>query len=183
MSREDILDVIADLYQEYEISEFGFDLIELIKKMEINIVPYSSFSKEKQNVLKNYDEDGFNVINPNNNKIEIYYNDFIKPKRRISFTLPHELGHICLGHNYRLGNETKLQKNDANLFANEFYCPQAFMINYNLITVSDLISTFNITDGYAKVLLEKLNKRRDKSLSYNEERLIKTFEYNKRKKS
>ncbi len=183
MNREDILDVIVDLYQEYEISEFGFDLIKLIKKMEINLVLYSSFSKEKQVILKNYDEDGFNVINPNNNKIEIYYNDIIKPKGRIYFTLPHELGHICLGHNCRLENETEMQRCDANLFANEFYCPQAFMIHYNLKTVSDLVSAFDITEGYAKVLLEKLRKRRDRNLSYNEERLIKIFEYNKRKKS
>ncbi len=183
MTRERILDVIVDIYQEYEIREFGFDLIKLIKKMEINLVSYSNFSKEKQAILKNYDEDGFNIINPNNNKIEIYYNDLIKPKGRLYFTLPHELGHICLGHNCRLGNETETQRSDANLFANEFYCSQAFMIYYNLRTVSDLISAFNITEGYAKVLLEKLSKRRDKRLSYNEKRLIKIFEYNKTKKS
>ncbi len=65
------------------------------------------------------------------------------------------------------------------MFANELYCPQAFMIHYKLFTISDLISNFGITFGYAQILLEKLEKRRDKKLSINEKRLIEIFEKNK----
>lgn len=180
MTREEILDIIVDLYEQFKISEFGFDLIELIKDMEINLIPYSCFGIENQTKLIRYDEDGFNFINPKNKRIEIYYNDKITPKRRIKFTLPHEIGHISLGHNCKLGNETLQQKKEADLFASEFYCSQAFMIYYNLRSKSILMSVFDITEGYAEILLEKLSKRKNKSLSENEKRLINVFENNKK---
>lgn len=180
MTREEILDIIVDLYEQFKISEFGFDLIKLIKDMEINLIPYSCFGIENQAKLIRYDEDGFNFINPKNKRIEIYYNDKITPKRRIKFTLPHEIGHISLVHNCKLGNETLQQKKEADLFASEFYCSQAFMIYYNLRTKSILKSVFDITDGYAEILLEKLSKRENKSLSENEKRLINVFENNKK---
>lgn len=182
MTREEIIDIIADLYDELEISDFGFDLVKIIKKLDINLVPYSCFGTSEQRILYNYDEDGFNLINPLNNKIEIFYNDKIVPRRRIKFTLPHELGHIVLGHNCSGGFETLQKKSEANLFAKEFYCPQAFMIHYHLCTKSDLLSAFDITDSYAEILLKKLSQRKNFSLSTNEKRLISIFEKNRIKK-
>lgn len=177
MDREEILDVICDIYEEQHISEFDFDLKTLCNNMEINIVPYCAF--ENNDKFIEYDEDGFSLLNPINNKPEIYYNDKIFPKERIKFTIPHELGHICLGHKFYLNKETYVEKRDADIFANEFYCPQAFIIHYGIKTISDLISTFGITQGYAQILLEKLEKRKDKNLSINEQRLIDIFEKNK----
>ena len=57
-----------------------------------------------------FEEDGFSCLNPNNNKPEIYYNDRISPSGRIKFTIPHELGHISLGHKYYLHKETATKK-------------------------------------------------------------------------
>ena len=182
MTREEILDIIVDLYEQFEISIFGFDLLKFIKDMGINLIPYSSFDSDKQMILSRYDEDGFNLINPKNNKIEIYYNDRIIPEKRKKFTLPHEIGHICLGHNCKFGDETIHQKREANMFANEFYCPQAFMIEYNLSTKSDLMSAFDITEGYAQTLLDKLNKRKNKGLSKAESKLVDVFKKNIKKK-
>jgi hypothetical protein len=53
------------------------------------------------------------------------------------------------------------------------------MIHYKLFTVSDLISNFGITKGYAQTLLEKLNQRASHKLSINEQRLISIFEKNR----
>lgn len=179
-SKEEILDIVCDLYEELNISSLGFDLPSVIKSLGINLIPYSSYDKSEQKILVDFDQDGFNLINSKNSKIEIYYNDLIAPHNRIKFTLPHELGHICLGHNCDLGGETKEKKNEADLFSNELYCPQAFMIVYGLKTVSDLISTFDITDTYAAILLDKLSKRMDMNLTKNEKRLIEIFERNKK---
>ena len=180
MNREDIIGIICDLYEELEISEFGFDLKDVCLKLGINLIPYSAY--RNKSLLINFDEDGFNFINPDNNKIEIYYNDFIEPKQRMYFTIPHELGHIVLNHNYEKGNETEEQHREANIFALEFYCPLALIEYYNLSTKSDLISTFGITSGYANVIIDKL-KKRSKMLSKNEKRLIKIFQDNKQKKT
>ncbi len=178
MNREEILDVICDIYEQERIDEFGFDLKKLCKKLEINLIPYSAFEKDFNKFIA-YEEDGFSCLNPNNSKPEIYYNDKISPKGRIKFTIPHELGHICLGHKYYLNKESRNEKKEADVFANELYCPQAFMIHYKLFTVSDLISNFGITKGYAQTLLEKLNQRASHKLSINEQRLISIFEKNR----
>lgn len=180
-SIDEIIEVVCDIYEEFQISEFGFDLKKLIKDMGINLIPYSAFNDNT--ILKKIDEDGFYLINPVNNRIEIYYNDQIFPKGRIKFTLPHELGHICMGHGTKSGYETSIQKNEANIFANELYCPQAFMIYYRLRTKNDLISIFGITNSYAETLLSKLKQRKSLQLTQAELKLVRIFEKNKKIKN
>lgn len=181
MNKELMLGIICDLYEEIGIKEFGFDLEVAIKKLDINLIPYSSFESKKR-LLLGFDEDGFNCVNPHTNKVEIYYNDEISPKERIKFTLPHELGHVCLGHNVGSDTETQEQNKEANEFAREFYCPQAFIMHYNLKTASDLVSAFGITYAYANILQEKLRMRCGRELSNEEKRLIEIFENNKKTK-
>lgn len=180
MKYEYLIHLVADLYEELNINEFGFDLEYTIKKLDINLIPYSVYEKNKE-IFNKLDNDGFSLINPINSKIEIYYNDKIEPKERLKFTLAHELGHIILGHNLDSVNETDEIKKEADMFARIFYCSQAFMIKYKLITISDLISSFGITQGYAEVLLEKLGRRKNKKLSEAERRLIDVFEKNRLK--
>lgn len=179
MNKEELVDLIADLYEELEINEFGFDLEKAIRKLGVNLIPYSLYNNKE--LLIRYDKDGFTCVNPNNNKIEIFFNDEIRPKERIKFTLPHELGHICLGHNLITDIETCIEKRDADMFAREFYCPQAFIVYYGLRTISDLVSAFRISYAYANVLLMKIEKRLKKRLTKSERRLIKIFENNKQK--
>lgn len=90
MNKEQIIDLIADLYEEYEISTLGFSLKDYCDKAGILLIPYSSFERNAKKLVK-FDEDGFNIINPESNCCEIYYNDEIKPRLRIKFTIPHEL--------------------------------------------------------------------------------------------
>jgi Zn-dependent peptidase ImmA (M78 family) len=179
--REEIVGLIADIYEEYEISELGFDLSKFCDDAGIVLVPYSSYGDDID-ILINYDEDGFNIINPESNSCEIYYNDFIFPEERIKFTIPHEIGHIMLGHNVTLGNETPEQKKEADLFANEFYCPFILLLHYGLITKSKLISTFGITAKYAEVLIDKIKRWVNYDYTKNEKRLLKVFLENKKNK-
>lgn len=178
MNRDEIIGIICDLYEELEISELGFDLKNICDKLEINLIPYSSF--KRLDLLYKFDEDGFNLYNTNNGKFEIYFNDEISPKQRVKFTIPHEIGHIVLGHTQKTGNETQVENKEANIFANEFYCPQALMIHFKFKTPFNLISNFGISKSYSGVLLDKLCRRR-RQLSSNEIRLIDIFEKNKLK--
>lgn len=180
MKYDYLVNVVADLYEEIGIKEFGFDLEYVIKKLDINLIPYTAYEGNKDILIK-FDQDGFSLINPNTSKIEIYYNDQIEPKARLKFTLSHELGHVVLGHNLNGVNETDTMKEQADMFAKIFYCPQAFIIKYKLLTISDLVSNFGITKSYADVLLQKFRRRKDKSLSQAERRLIDVFEKNKLK--
>lgn len=179
MDREEIIGVICDLYEELNIFKLGFSLKEVCNKLDINLIPYSFF-KDKSLLLK-LDEDGFNCINPKNSKIEIYYNDKIKPRKRVKFTIPHEIGHIVLNHNIKGGKETDDQKKEADIFAQEFYCPSALIIHYYIYRMQDLMSIFGITQGYAEVLIDKIGNRYQ-DLSENEKRLIKIFMKNRQKR-
>ena len=42
MNKEEILDVICDIYEQEKISELGFNLNRLCNSLEINLIPYSS---------------------------------------------------------------------------------------------------------------------------------------------
>ncbi len=111
MNREEIIEVICDLYEELKISILGFNLKEVCNKLDINLIPYYLF--EDSSLLLKLDEDGFNCINPKSSKIEIYYNDRIYPKQRIKFTIPHEIGHIVLNHNIKKGEYAFDQNKEA----------------------------------------------------------------------
>ena len=175
MNREEIIDIVADLYEEYGISELGFSLKMFCNRAEILLIPYSSYGNES-NKLKRFDEDGFNLINSESNHNEIYFNDEIRPLERLKFTIPHEIAHICLGHNLCVGkSETERQNREANIFANEFYCPQVLIIHFDLNTKSKLISAFGISAGYAQTLLDKIAERRSMEFSPAEERLLSVF--------
>lgn len=182
MNREKIIGIIADLYEEYEISELGFSLKKFCDIADIILVPYSSYG-ERSSSLVSYDEDGFNIINPESNSCEIYYNDNIYPKERIKFTIPHEIGHIMLGHSISLGeNETPEQKKEADFFANEFYCPSILLLHFGITTIPKMISTFEITASYAEVLLDKLLRNLEYDYTKNEKRLLDVFLKNKKNK-
>lgn len=181
MTKEEIIDIIADLYEEHKISKLGFSLKQYCNEAGILLIPYSAFG-EKSKCFVDYDEDGFNIINSESNCCEIYYNDEISPRLRIKFTVPHEIGHISLGHNLKLGSETLKQNREANIFANEFYCPQVLIIYFNLLTKSKLMSTFNITSGYAETLLDKISQRQSMKFTQNEKGLLNIFLNNQNSK-
>ena len=182
MNREEIINIVADLYEEYGISELGFSLKKFCNRAEILLIPYSSYGNES-NKLKCFDEDGFNLINPESNHNEIYFNDEIRPFERLKFTIPHEIGHICLGHNLCVEkSETRFQNREANIFANEFYCPQVLIIYFHLNTSSKLISKFGITASYAETLLNKIKERRSMEFSPAEKRLLEVFLKNQKNK-
>ncbi len=181
MYKEEIISIIADLYEEHKISELGFNLKKYCKEAGILLIPYSSFENGYEKLCR-FDEDGFNIINPESNCCEIYYNDEIYPRLRTKFTIPHEIGHISLGHNLKLSNETAQQKWEADTFANEFYCPQVLIIYFNLLTKQKLMSAFGITAGYASTLLEKIKQRRSMKFTPNEQRLLNVFLKNAKNK-
>lgn len=182
MNRDEIVGIICELYEEYGVDEFGFDLEVLCRKMNVNLIPYSLYDSDKS-ILLSVSEDAFCCYNVRSGKYEIFYNDEIRPKGRIKFSIPHELGHVVMNHPIRLRRDPYCET-EANLFGNELYVPQAFIIYYGFKTKSDLMANFQITESYAKVLLDKVEKRKryKPELSKNEKRLIEIFESNRNKK-
>lgn len=53
----------------------------------------------------------------------VLYNDNIKNSRRRNFTLAHEVGHICLGHD----DDGPVQEREANAFAAQLLLPRVLL--------------------------------------------------------
>lgn len=183
-----IVELVADIYEDHKISEFGFDPIQLCKDMGHIVLPYSSFNKDSDDynslLLRKQDKDGFSWFNPKTRKCEIYYNDNIKPRLRIKFTIPHELGHVEYGHIFQkvITNE---MEDVANEFARQLYAPHIILVTYDIMTVHEIMSTFDVTEAFASTILNRLQNRlmfHGKEFSENEHRVLEIFDYNRRHK-
>ena len=181
MTNEYILEMIADIYEDHKISQFGFNLIELAKKMGIIIITYDSFPEEKIPLLTHFDEDGFSWFNPENETAEIYYNSNIKPIGRLKYTIPHEIYHIEDGHIFKMKATSEMER-DAAEFSRQFYLPQALMLEYKINSVHQVMSLCGVTHTYASTLINKLEQRikfYGTTLSPTERRIVNSFKKNR----
>ncbi len=179
-----VLEMVADIYEDHKIGEYGFDPIQLCKDMGHLVLPYDSFSEElKENrpdLLLKLDKDGFSWYNPKTKKCEIYYNNNISPRLRYKFTIPHELGHVEYGHVFEKELTYEMEE-FANDFARQLYVPHIILIKKNILTVHEVMSKFDITETYAKTILDRLDNRltyHGEEFSDHEFRILDAFDYN-----
>lgn len=184
-SEEFIVEMVADIYEDHEIGDYGFDPIQLCKDMGHLVLPYESFCIDdddaKSSLLQKLDKDGFSWFNSENQKCEIYYNNNIKPWLRHKFTIPHELGHIEFGHVFE-EKITKRMEEVADEFSRQLYIPQIILFKKKILTVHEVMSTFDVTEGYAGIILDRLKNRLNfhgSEFSENEYRILNAFDYNR----
>lgn len=108
---EEIKRIIVELFIKYDVKCIPISGFELASKMGIKVIPYSSFSKEKQKLLLKMSEDGF-FVEKTDNELYIYYNDD-QNYGRINNTILHEIGHSILDHT----DESELAEAEVNFFA------------------------------------------------------------------
>ncbi len=180
-----IVEMVADIYEDHCIGEFGFDPIQLCKDMGHLVLSYDSFMAEPEDdrvyLLGKKDKDGFSWYNPKSKKCEIYYNNNIKPWLRYKFTIPHELGHIEFGHVFEKKITSRMEE-VADEFARQLYIPQILLFKKNILTVHEVMSAFDVTEGYADITLDRLKNRLNyhgEKFSDNEYRILKAFDYNR----
>ena len=73
----------------------------------------------------------------------------------------------------------------AKEFARQLYIPHIILVTYNIMSVLEVMSTFDITISYAGIILDRLQKRLayyGENFSANEYRILEAFEYNRRNK-
>ena len=161
-SEDFIVEMVADIYEDHCIGEFGFDPIQLCKDMGHLVLSYDSFMVETEEdrvyLLEKQDSDGFSWYNPKSKKCEIYYNNNIKPWLRHKFTIPHELGHIEFGHVFEKRITNNMQK-VADEFARQLYMPQIILFKKNILTVHEVMSVFEVTERYADIIIDRLENR------------------------
>lgn len=184
-SEDFIVEAVADIYEDYQIGEYGFDPIKLCKDMGYLVLPYDSFlegtKRDQIYLLEKQDKDGFSWFNPKTGKCEIYYNNNRKPWLRHKFTIPHELGHIEFGHVFKK-RITKRMEDVANEFSRQLYVPQIVLYKKNIMTVQEIMYTYDITKDFASIALDRLKNRlkyHGSNFSDHEYRLLEAFDYNR----
>lgn len=135
--------------------DYPLDMDDLCKRMNINVVPYSAYTKEEVEVLLKKSKDGFNVQRTKSNRATIYFNDKygeLITKQRISSTKGHELKHIL--------EEDKDDKEDGlcEYFSRYLRCPVPYVKYLGIKSKQELISQFDISDSQAGYVLTNVNR-------------------------
>jgi len=133
---------ILDVYEKCSISRLPFDCIEVISDMGFSCTKYSDLKEESREACISLSEDAHAIGN------EIFYNDK-KSKRRIRFSLMHELGHILLDTH---------DEAEANNFASNILTPSMAVYYSGLKNVREISNLFDISLECAKYALESCDK-------------------------
>ncbi len=159
----------CEFLEKYNISQFPINPFTIIDNEKWGLITYSELAAEynctiNDAIISLKSKDGFTIFDDEN--YTIAYND-TQPKKRILFTLFHEIGHIYLNHLIDFENttlyrgsltksENKVLENEANTFARNVLVPSTFV---NLITdksKKNLSRYFGISYPAAETRLELL---------------------------
>lgn len=114
--------------------------------------------------------DGFTIYNRKNYCIA--YNDMIRIKSRILFTLMHEIGHIYCGHFKNFDTRTlsdsryRVLEEEANFFASSVLAPAAVVTRCGFDTPQKLHRECGLSLGASKMRIKQLKgyRRREPDL-------------------
>lgn len=137
--------------------------IEIIKKSNILLIPYSDFCKSKnvkKSVLFNISYDGFST--KYNDKYTIFYNDEIKSKGRINWTLTHELIHIYSGHLEKdfVSSFSKLDKY-VDYQTIKFLCPVIILKECDISSPKEIQKLCNVSLSVSQNAYQRYLSKKD----------------------
>lgn len=148
----------ADLIEDWGISTYPFSIWSLLRKMGIRTIAYSSLSSDTKQELLGKSKDAFTIYPPDFNptKTIIFYNDEVCDRKRIRFTLAHELGHLVLMHP---DSYDEIYEHEADVFANYFLVPAPLIFEYSKINYSVVSYDFVVSYGCAASACDRAAKR------------------------
>lgn len=113
MDQKQIQKTVLDVFKQCNIHCFPIDCFEIVKHYGYQIVMYDDLSEKKKAACLELSEDACII------KDTLYYNNTM-PKRRVRFSIMHELGHLLLH---------SAEEPNANLFASYILAPR-MVIHY-----------------------------------------------------
>ncbi|WP_342515449.1 ImmA/IrrE family metallo-endopeptidase [Sutcliffiella sp. FSL R7-0096] len=170
---------VNNLFIQEDIKTFPIDPFQIIENNKWGLVTYSELAWEKgvlvEDIIEAFQsEDGYTIYDGTN--YTIAYNNTIKNRGRIRFTLMHEIGHIYMNHlvdfeetilmrNTLTEKKYKVLENEANSFARNILAPVMVVKDLKINSIDDVITYFEISRKAASVRLQTLLNDYRNSLS------------------
>lgn len=172
---EEIKMEVTYLFEELDIRCIPISGFEILQKMGIKLIPYSSFQKQKREILLKKFPDAF--FTDFIGEEAIVYNDEISYPR-LNMTLLHEIGHIVLGHTNEM-NEDK-QEAEAKFFAKYALAPPPLVHLLKPNSPMEIMELFQISYeaaqiAYTNYLKWRKKKHQEMKLTPYEKALFKRF--------
>ena len=135
---EEIKNIVVDTFVRLNICCVPISGFEIVKKLGVKTIPYSSQTEETRQLMMLYSEDGFTI--KHDGLWYIFYNDE-KSYGRTNNTLIHESAHIVLNHT----EESDLAEAEANFFAKYAIAPPVLIHKLGLKDCNDVYDRFDIS--------------------------------------
>lgn len=153
---EEICREIINIYLDYGFCEFPLDEKKVCNKLGVALVPYSSYGKENQRILKKKSSKGFFVKGTVETSPTIFYNDKRESEGEIRFTIFHELKHFV----YNEDSDDNDKDDLADFFARYFMCPIPYLLLKRINYPNEVISLCGVTKSAATNVISNLNNRK-----------------------
>ena len=140
---EEIKQIVVEHFKKYNISCVPVNGYEMVKKMGIKMVFYSSLCDKKIKASMEISKDGFSLYD--GQKWIIYINDLDYNYTRTNNTIIHEVAHIVLNHS----EDSELADKEANFFAKYSLAPPILILRLNLHSIKEIEKTFEISHSAA----------------------------------
>ena len=151
----EIEQMVLLMYQQMSIITFPMDVFMIAKRFGFRLMPYSKMTAAERRLFqKECSEDGFcTLVQTDKGHCEwrIYYDDVLEychpkaRKRRIRFTILHQIGHIVLDHK----EHSNLAEAEANYFAGYAIAPPVLVDQLCVSNYLELSRIFNVTEDCA----------------------------------
>lgn len=155
--------IINDIYIKQNIKSFPIDIINVLNSIQdkkIKVISYSEFMKFynlSQHMVYDALSSDDGCCDRLGDKYVIYYNDLIElPKKRIYWTITHELGHILCKH---YNNRTRIFKNDLSDEEYDFMESEANYFASNLLAHPAILTQLEIHNSYELEIYCNLSKK------------------------
>ncbi len=154
---DEIRSVVADLIEDWGISTYPFSIWELLRRMGIRVFRYSELPEQLRSEVMCCWPDAITCypsdLNPT--RTIILYNDF-RERRRIRFTVAHELAHLIL---MRPGTGEKVYEDEADFFAGYLLAPAPLVLRDSKLDASVISDDYQVSYSCACNVRDRAAKR------------------------
>ena len=160
---EEIKRIVAEFFEDYQISSLPINIFEIAIKMEAKIIFASELIRENPNKKLEYSThkfpNSFTFFTEHDQRFFIYIDDIGTTAKRQRFSLAHEIAHIILNHR----EQSPQNEAEANFAATYILAPTSLALivpKKQWESVNTVSRYFNVSKSEAEIIRRRFEKRR-----------------------